>query len=162
MNCKRKVLLKGKGRRHKKNENCDNVRYEWDEILARTVGVAVGRRSGARLATTLLDHYFHHSWHERSALQSVAVRRSTRNDVSGHYFHCFFSLPFFPPFPPLSPFSKKECSDWKTYLAKVDRSGQKQRCRPLSRPCRPFWGPLAAILDFWGSHRRNDWIKKLI
>ena len=57
MNCKRKVLLKGKGRRHKKNENCDNVRYEWDEILARTVGVAVGRRSGARLATTLLDHY---------------------------------------------------------------------------------------------------------
>ena len=22
---------------------------------------------------------------------------------------------------------------------------------PLSRPCRPFWGPLAAILDFSGS-----------
>ena len=31
------------------------------------------------------------------ALQSVAVRRSTRNEVSAHYFHRFFSLPFFPP-----------------------------------------------------------------
>ena len=88
MNCKRKVLLKGKGRRHKN-------RYDWDEILARTVGVAVGRRSGARLATTLLDHYFHHSWHERSALQSVAVRRSTGNDVSGPLFSSLFSIPFF-------------------------------------------------------------------
>ena len=29
-------------------------------------------------------------WHERSALQSVAVRRSTGNDVSGHYFHHYF------------------------------------------------------------------------
>ena len=26
----------------------------------------------------------------------------------------------------------------------------------------PFWDLLAAILDFWGSHRRNDRIKKLI
>ena len=43
------------------------------KILARAVGVAVGRRSGAQLATTLLDHYFYHSWHERSALQSVAA-----------------------------------------------------------------------------------------
>ena len=31
-------------------------------------------------------------WHERSALQSVAVRRSTGNDVSGHYFHHYFLL----------------------------------------------------------------------
>ena len=30
------------------------------------------------------------NWHERSALQSVAVRRSTGNDVSGHYFHRYF------------------------------------------------------------------------
>ena len=28
--------------------------------LARAVGVAVGRRSGERLATTLVDRYFHH------------------------------------------------------------------------------------------------------
>ena len=97
MNCKRKVLLKGKGRRHKKNANCDNVQYGGDEILARAVDVEVGRRSGARLATTLLDHYFHHSWHERSPLQSVAVRWSTGNDVSGHYFHCYFFSPVFSP-----------------------------------------------------------------
>ena len=59
----------------KKNSNCDNVRYGGEEILAPADGIAVGRRSGTRLAITLLDHYFHHSWHERSALQSVAVRR---------------------------------------------------------------------------------------
>ena len=33
---------------------------------------------------------------------------------------------------------------------------------PLSRTRRPFWGLLAAILDFWGSQRRNGRIKKLI
>ena len=37
-------------------------------------------------------------WHERSALQSVAVRRSTGNDVSGHYFHHYLFILFFPPF----------------------------------------------------------------
>ena len=35
------------------------------------------------------------NWHERSALQSVAVRRSTGNDVSGHYFHSYSSFHFF-------------------------------------------------------------------
>ena len=39
-------------------------------------------------------------WHEQSALQSVAVRRSTGNDVSGHYFCCCF---LFSP-PPSRPF----------------------------------------------------------
>ena len=45
-------------------------------------------------------------WHERSALQAVAVRRSTGNDVSGHYFHCYFPIIFFYFFsvPPLLPF----------------------------------------------------------
>ena len=50
----------------------------------------------------------------------------------------------------------------KPNLAKVDGSAQKPRGIPLSRPHRPFWGRLAAILDFWGSHRQNDQIKKLI
>ena len=35
-------------------------------------------------------------------------------------------------------------------LAKVDRSTQKPRVRHISRPRQPFWGPLAAILDFVG------------
>ena len=34
----------------------------------------------------------------------------------------------------------------KTYFAKVDLSAQK----PKDGHCQPFWGPLAAILDFAG------------
>ena len=53
------------------------------DILARAVGVAVGHRSGARLATLLATifiiiffppPFFLFFWHERSALQSVAVQ----------------------------------------------------------------------------------------
>ena len=40
--------------------------------------------------------------------------------------------------------------DQITYLVKVDWSPQKLRGRHPSRPRRPFWGPLAAILDFTG------------
>ena len=35
-------------------------------------------------------------------------------------------------------------------IQKVGRSAQKPRGRQLSRPHRPFWDPLAAILDFAG------------
>ena len=45
-------------------------------------------------------------------------------------------------------FSQKERSDQKTYLEKVDMSAPKLRGRPFFRPRWPFWGPLAAILDF--------------
>ena len=41
--------------------------------------------------------------------------------------------------------------DPKTYLAKVGQSAQKLRNKHLSRPSGPFWGFLAAILDFAGS-----------
>ena len=34
-------------------------------------------------------------WHERSALQSVAVRLSTGNDISGNNFHRYFFSVFF-------------------------------------------------------------------
>ena len=45
-------------------------------------------------------------WHELSALQSVAVRRSTGNDVSGHFFRHYFLLFFSSLFfsPPSRPF----------------------------------------------------------
>ena len=41
--------------------------------------------------------------------------------------------------------------DQKMYLAKIDGGAQKPRGRHLSKTRRPFWGPLAAILDFVGS-----------
>ena len=62
------------------------------------------------------------NWHKRSALQSVAIRRSTGNEVSGHYFHRYFLLFFFFSFSFFlrrQLFSEKGCSDQKTYLAKV-------------------------------------------
>ena len=34
----------------------------------------------------------HPCWQERSALQLVAVKQSTGNNVSGHYFYCYFLL----------------------------------------------------------------------
>ena len=48
----------------------------------------------------------------------------------------------------------------KTYFVKVDGRTQKPRRRHLSRPCRPFWGPLTAILDFAGVEQvppLQDW-----
>ena len=44
-------------------------------------------------------------WHERAAVQAVAVRQSTGNDVSGHYFHHFFLLLIF--FFSVAPFSHR-------------------------------------------------------
>ena len=39
-----------------------------------------------------------------------------------------------------------------TYFANNDGSDQKPKSKPLSRNCRPFLGPLAAILDLaWGA-----------
>ena len=49
-------------------------------------------------------------WHERSPLQSVAVRRSTGNDVVATISAIIFQFFFH--------------SDQKTYLAKVDGSAQ--------------------------------------
>ena len=44
-------------------------------------------------ANDVSGHYFHHYWHERSALRSVGVRRSTSNDYSGPLFSPLFSIP---------------------------------------------------------------------
>ena len=92
-------------------------------FLAQAVVVPVGRRSGSRLATTLV---------------------ATKNDI------CFFTFFFF--FPVVY-FSHKECSNQETYLAKVDKSAQKPRDKHPSRHRRPFWGLLVAILDFAGGER---------
>ena len=87
--------------------------------------------------------------------------RLTGNDIIGHYFrHYFgtsvgdaaiFTIFFFLRFLLRRDlFSSKECLDQKTYFANVDHSAQEPRIGPLSRPRRPFCGPLAAIMDFAG------------
>ena len=50
------------------------------------------------LAIEKCEEYMQYNWHELSALQLVAVRRSTGNDVSGPLFSPLFSfsIPFFP------------------------------------------------------------------
>ena len=64
------------------------------------------------------------NWHERSALQSVAVRRSTGNDVSGHYFHhSFLFISFFSP--PSSPFLIEGVLGSKNLYSKSWRKRQK-------------------------------------
>ena len=40
--------------------------------------------------------------------------------------------------------------DQEADLTKIDRSAQYPTIGPLYRPHRPFWGPLAAILDLAG------------
>ena len=84
--------------------------------------------SGGQLATTLVDRYFHHYWHERSALQSVAVQAVDWQRRQWPLKTSLFSFLFSPPFHHFilrrDLFSQKECSDQKTYLAKVARNGQ--------------------------------------
>ena len=38
----------------------------------------------------------------------------------------------------------------ETYFANVDENTQKPKRRHISRPCQPFWGHLAAIMNFAG------------
>ena len=59
-------------------------------------------------------------WHKWSALQLIAISGLTCNNNREYYF------------------------------TKVVWTGQKPRVEPLSRPRRPFWGPLAPIFDFAG------------
>ena len=88
----------------------------------------------------------------------ASVRRSSSRRSGGRLlamtqwplFSFFFFSPFFLFLLRRDLFSQKECSDQKTYFAKVDGNAQKPRGRHLSRPPLPFWGPLAAILDFAG------------
>ena len=88
-----------------------------------------------------------------AALQSGAVRRSTGNDVSGHYFRRYF-LFFFFFFSPSSTFLIEGSRiRSKNFLSE---SGSKQ---PNTQGYTPFQnpstilGPMAAILDYEGGER---------
>ena len=84
------------------------------------------------------------NWHEPWDYSWSLFRRSIDNAVSAPLFSPFFSIPFHRS--PSQLFLKERLLGWKqNYGGKVDRSAQKS-----SRPRLPFWGPLAAILDFAG------------
>ena len=77
---------------------------------------------------------------------------------SGHYFHPSFPLffPFFPPvfpphfFPSIATFSHRMSSRIKNLFCESCLERPNTWGKHLSRPRPPFWGPLAAILDFAG------------
>ena len=82
----------------------------------------------------------------------IAVGRCLAVDWQQLKWTAIFTIIFSLIFPILrcELFSKKECSDQRSYLAKVDQSAQYPRIGTLSRPRWPLCGPLAAILDFAG------------
>ena len=92
------------------------------------------------------------NWRERAAFQRSAFGRSTAgNDVVATIFIRLFL--FFPPrffSSPSRPFLIEGVLGSKNLFSKVAWNAQKPRGRHISRPRRPFWGPLAAILDFAG------------
>ena len=84
--------------------------------------------------------------HKRSALQSVAVRRSTGNDVSGHkkllyflfLFFRFFSC-FFPPFFSIVTFSHRRSAGSENLFS--------ESC--LKWPITWGWTPLQTEQEWW-------------
>ena len=87
------------------------------------------------------------NWHERAVFQSVVGRAVDWQQRQWPQRHSF---PFF--FLRRDLFSQNRIGS-KTYLAKVTQNAQKPRDKHFSRPRRPFWGPLAAILDVAGGER---------
>ena len=79
--------------------------------------------------------------HERAAFQSVAVRLATMLVATLNTI-LFFS--------PLSTFLIEGVLRSKNLFSESCLKSQKHRDKFLSRPRQPFWGPLAAILDFEG------------
>ena len=95
---------------------------------------------------TLVDCYFHHSFSIFNFFLARAVGIPVNQRSVGPLATMLVAIKnifiFF-----FSQFFKKAC------LAKVDRIAHNSRgrhSRHLSRPHRPFWGPLAIILDFAG------------
>ena len=73
-------------------------------------------------------------WHEWWAFQSIAVQAVDWHDDHFHYS-----------FPPLS---QEGVLGSKNLLCESCLEHPKSQGRHISKPRRPFWGPLAAILDF--------------
>ena len=95
-------------------------------LLAQAVGIPVGRRSS------------------HPAFQWL-TSKSNRGHYFQHNFHSFFPMSF-----PSSNFLIGEVCGSNSYLAKFAGSAKNLKCKHLSKPCQPFWYPLAAILYFAG------------
>ena len=76
----------------------------------------------------------------RSGGQLAMTLVTTINDIISPPF--FFSVFYF---------SHRRRARIKKHILRKLTGASKNMGRHLSRPCRPFWGPLAAILDFAGS-----------
>ena len=84
-------------------------------------------------------------WHERSALQSVAVRQSTGNDISGPLFSPFFFI--FQFFFSVATFSYRRSARiqkliWQKWLEMANNLGLDPFPEPVGHfgaPWRPFW-----------------------
>ena len=90
-------------------------------------------------------------WCERAVFQRSAFGRSTAgNDVVATIFIriFLFFFPFFPFFFSVVTFSHRRSARIKKLI--IQKLTGAPRGRHLSRPRWPFWGPLAAILDFVG------------
>ena len=68
-------------------------------------------------------------------------------------FYIIFFLSFFPPSPHLFFFSYVDyfSNIRSSRIKKLIKQNLTGASKNLSRSCRPFWGPLAAILEFAGS-----------
>ena len=70
-------------------------------LLARAVSATVGRHSGGRLATTLVatKNVFIFFWHERRRCSRSPSGVRLATTLVDRYFHHYFFFPFFPFFP---------------------------------------------------------------
>ena len=58
----------------------DNL-HQWSKNIGTRAGVAVGRRSGGQLATTLVNHYFYHSHFHFYPKKNLSFKDSVFKDI---------------------------------------------------------------------------------
>ena len=75
------------------------------------------------------------------------------SSVFSFFFPVFFPFFFFSRFSSVATFSHRRSARIKKLIQQKLTGTQKSRGRDLSRPRRPFWGPIVVILDLAGGDR---------